>query len=483
MAERHSIPSEASDGPAFGPKSVGAVRLVLLLLLTLGFLYSSKDWDLQIYHRYAQFYRESSLERLYAEHTIEYPPLAVLLVLMTDAIAQQLPDCSAFGAVFPEYKHPRPFVNFKLVYRLGMGILVFLTFGLLLRLLERCRPHEGAVERRERLLTFLLSLVILRHAALDRLDMALAALLLLALGLLLSEKSYVWSFGVLAGAIGFKVVPLALTPLWVLGSLPVVLLARRQDAGGWRQLLPVAGGRGVLLAAITLAGFVPFILLGGPGSLAFLSYHRDRGIEYGSTYAALLDVLAALTELKTSTRAGHGSWDVESSLSPLLAFLAPLLVGVLLVAVALLFLATVSRAAIARPGLSDSGTTLAHAFPAEFTGCVILVLLIFLFANKVFSPQFVLWLIPLVPLIPFAGWPRRLFQGGFLGLCLVTAALNPRWMGEVVGKPSPSDPQAFLGPSVFGIALLVSRTLILFGLIVALTVHLLHRLCRRRLFP
>src|SRR5438477_3800876 len=159
------------------------------------------------------------------------------LMLITDSIARQLPDCRAWSAAFPEYNRPRSFANFKLVYRLEMAVITFAIFLLLLHLLQRCLPHEGSAERWERLLTFVLGLMLLRHAAFDRLDTVVGALLLLALGLMLSVRSAVWSFGVLALAIAFKIAPVALAPLWVIGSLPGALLAGTRTGGGWRRLL------------------------------------------------------------------------------------------------------------------------------------------------------------------------------------------------------------------------------------------------------
>ena len=478
MAESCRTHLPSSNHTLFGRKSAVAACSLVLIVETWMFLYCSKDWDLQLYHQYAQLVHESSLEEAYSRHTIEYPPLAVSLMLITDSIARQLPDCRAWSAAFPEYNRPRSFANFKLVYRLEMAVITFAIFLLLLHLLQRCLPHEGSAERWERLLTFVLGLMLLRHAAFDRLDTVVGALLLLALGLMLSLRSAVWSFGVLALAIAFKIAPVALAPLWVIGSLPGALLAGTRTGGGWGRLLVSAGRRSLLLAVLTLACFVPFLLLAGPGCLAFFGYHRDRGIEYGSTYAALLDVLAYLTDFETTTCASHGSWDVQSSLSPVLTSLAPLLVGGLLLLVTLLFVVTARRAAAAGSDAAGSARRLACLCGPEFMGHQLLVLLIFLFGNKVFSPQFVLWLYPLAALVPLSGWPRRLFQGGFLGLCLVTAALNPRWMGAVVGEPSPRDPQVFSGPTAFGLALLLTRTLVLTGLLSALALHLVR--CPRR---
>ncbi len=475
MAEDRCPRSDSSTNPPFRRNSTIGVCLVFLTFETWIFLYRSKDWDLYIYQRYAHCYRESSLETLYSQHAVEYPPVAVLLMLATDALAERLPDCSTLGRGFREYQRSGPFANFKFVYRLEMAAATLATCWLLVSLVRRCLPHEAATDQWERLLVFALSLGILSHSVFDRLDALLAALMLLALALLLGRRHFVWSFLVLALATAYKVAPAVLVPLWVLGSLPLGALVRRGRGGNWCRLLATAGARGILLAALTLACFLPFYLLAGPRCLAFFTYHRDRGIEYGSTYAALLGVLHRFTHLETTTHASYGSADVRSSLSPSLTLLAPVLTGLLVLGAALFWFRSGQRAAAARPNHSGAPVLLAHACPAEFTAHVLLVLMIFLATNKVFSPQFVLWLTPFVPLVPLAGWPRRLFQVGFLGLCLVTYLLNPHWMSEVLGKRLPTDSMTFTGPSALGVALLVSRTVLLLGLIGGLTAHLVQR--------
>jgi hypothetical protein len=474
MAQDRPGRSGSSKGPRFGKTWTLAACLLVLLVETWVFLYRCTDWDLAIYHEYAQTCRQSSLGTLYSRRSVEYPPLAVLLMLGTDAVARQLPDCTALGGVFAKGdQRPESFASYKLAYRLEMAAVTFATFLLLLYLVRQYLPHEAPSEWGERLGTFALGVGLLGHFAFDRLDAVLAALMLLAPALLLSRRSFAWSFLVLAAAIAYKVVPAALAPLWVLGSLPAgVLTAWR---GSWRRLLAAAAGRGLLLAALTLAFLAPFYLLAGGRSLVFVSYHRDRGIECESTYAAVLGVLHHLTGLPTITHPSYGGRDVASSLSPVLTALAPVLTGALVVGATLLF-AGVHRAGALGPRRPGAPARPAHASNAEFIASMLLVLMIFLLTNKVFSPQFVLWLTPFVPLVPLAGWRRRLFQAGFLGLCLVTYLICPRWMGDVFGKGTPSDPSAAAGASAFGVALLASRTVLLVGLIRGLTGHLVSRL-------
>jgi hypothetical protein len=256
MGEEHGAPRKSASS-LLGKTSTLGVCLVLLICETWIFLCRSKDWDLYSYQRYAQSYHESSLAAMYARHTVEYPPLAILLMLGANEAAGRLPDCSTLGGVFRECQGPRPLANFKFVYRLAMAAATFATFWLLLPLSRRFLGREALSERWERLLTFTLAVGILGHFAFDRLDMVLAGLIVLALSLLSGAGHFLWSFLVLALAIAFKIVPVVLIPFWVLGSLPVPMLAPSSGAG-WRRLLATAVGRGILLAALTLAFLAPF---------------------------------------------------------------------------------------------------------------------------------------------------------------------------------------------------------------------------------
>jgi hypothetical protein len=113
------------------------------------------------------------------------------------------------------------------------------------------------------------------------------------------------------------------------------------------------------------------------------------------------------------------------------------------------------------------------------------VLLAFVLFNKTFSPQYVLWLAPLVAVVPLAGRPRRIFQLGFIGVCYLTMLIFPRFSGEVIGelRPLPSHPAASTGASVFGTGLLLARLLLLVFLVATLAVNLIGRAGRIRRSP
>ncbi|HWB59662.1 MAG TPA: hypothetical protein VG733_09220 [Chthoniobacteraceae bacterium] len=441
--------------------------LVLLIEIWI-FLFKSKDSDLNLYQVYGHASRVSSLSGLYnhPDTTVEYPPLAISLALMTDAIAQHLPDCSRLGRFFSPYNRAPDIANFKLVFRLEMALVTFLTFLLVIRYLKTWMPLEASSERFERLLTFVLSLLILNEFIFDKLDILVGALLLLFLVLMSSRIRYIWSFAILAFGIAFKFVPIIAVPLGVLGSLPSNLLANGGRIAVWMRVLPIAIRRGLLVAALTVILFVPFLLIAGPKCLAFLTYHKNRGIQCESSYAGLLGILKYLGGLKVTGVPSYGSCDLQSSLSPLLASLSPGIAGTLLVGVTLLLFVKIRSVVSNQSDRSMLSTSLGRLCHADFSLHLILLLLVFIFSNKVFSTQYVLWLVPLAPLVPFEGRSRRLAQAGLLFLFYLTTLIARCSLPELAGKPQFGSQGLYMaGPAPFAVVLIVGRTIVLAGLI------------------
>jgi hypothetical protein len=87
-----------------------------------------------------------------------------------------------------------------------------------------------------------------------------------------------------------------------------------------------------------------------------------------------------------------------------------------------------------RQGGCPADATLAQLDPGTFAGYSLLFLMLFIATNKVFSPQYLLWLAPLVCLIPFRGRRRSLFVWTFLLVCVLTTILFPfLFLADLVG--------------------------------------------------
>jgi hypothetical protein len=107
----------------------------------------------------------------------------------------------------------------------------------------------------------------------------------------------------------------------------------------------------------------------------------------------------------------------------------------------------------------------AQAHPHLWLGFAVLFLLAAMMTSKVLSPQYLLWLLPLVPLLA-VGRPEktRAFLWAFVAVCGVTTLLFPMlYFTHLVIVVSPERGE-IAAPTILGVAVLAVRNLILVGL-------------------
>jgi hypothetical protein len=408
---------------------------------------------------------------------VEYPPLAVAFM--------RLPVLAVGPPVEGELDDSFV-VRYYIAFRLGMVVVDAGLLTLFVVLLGRFFPNSSRSEKWKRLLIFQACLLALWHLIYDRLDLVLAVLTLVSLALLTARRCFVWSFAALAVAVGFKLTPVVLAPLEVAGSMP----AGRSLSFGKLHVLTRLAGRSALLVALIGAGFLPFLLLDGPRCLGFFSYHRARPLEIGSLPASLPLALHVFGQ-PISVDYSYGSINLHSSLTPALVALSGWWTAGILAATSLLMLVHFRRSALvssrasasvasfrsatahharrAGPGLE--GATLAQVYPLLVIRYALLFFLLFIAANKVFSPQYLLWPAPLAALLP-ADRRGRAFAWGFLLLCVLSTILVPfLFSSDLIDSPPTSPPTLHL-PTFRLTALLVIRNLLLLGLTAALAIDL-----------
>ena len=85
--------------------------------------------------------------------------------------------------------------------------------------------------------------------------------------------------------------------------------------------------------------------------------------------------------------------------------------------------------------------------------------LAFILFTKVGSPQYLLWIAPLVPLLPLGGSDRKLAVLLVAGM-VVTTLIFPCQYAQVRGELVDDEP-TWAGPTPFGYALLIAKSGIL----------------------
>ena len=115
-----------------------------------------------------------------------------------------------------------------------------------------------------------------------------------------------------------------------------------------------------------------------------INYHSQRGIQIESTYSAFLLMLDKLGLIHVNVVFNFGSWNLASPLASSLAKLSTYLLALFLV-IAYWFIYGQMK-----PGKSQFTRLGAYS---------LLVIVITLITSKVFSPQYLIWLIPIIPLV------------------------------------------------------------------------------------
>jgi hypothetical protein len=134
---------------------------------------------------------------------------------------------------------------------------------------------------------------------------------------------------------------------------------------------------------------VPFLILSSHGFIDSFTVQSGRPLQLESTYSSLLLLGNSMGILKAYVVQGTISLDVSSALAgPLARYYILVLAAALMGAYYLYYRCVRSREAANEP--RDMAQLLNYSF---------LAILVFIVASKVFSPQYLVWLYPLFPLV------------------------------------------------------------------------------------
>jgi uncharacterized membrane protein len=303
--------------------------------------------DVHLYQRYTEALLNGHVP--YRDFFMEYPP---------GALAVFVPPAAATNAHYN--------AAFKGLMALCGVLMLALVAFVLLRLDASARRMWVAV------LLVAVSPVALGPISLNTYDAWPALLTIAALALLLVGRN-VLALAVLGLAFAAKVYPVVL--------LPVALVWIWRTHGRSRALAGSAA-----FAAVALAVTLPFLVLAPHGLVESFRAQAARGLQIESLGAQVL-VAADQLGLYSVTVAHHTrgavSYDLRGSLPQALGALSSALQLAAVLAVAWLY---------ARG--RDEGHRLVAAFAAAVAG--------FLAFTRFFSPQYLVWLVPLVPLVDSA---------------------------------------------------------------------------------
>ena len=283
----------------------------------------------------------------YRDFRLEYPPSALPAFLAPELTATR-GDLNSYTHAFERWMA-------------GAGVLLTLLAAAALMSL-RASPLRATTA----LALIAASPLLLGTVVLTRFDLWPAALMAAALAALLAERDEIGALA-LGAAIATKLYPAALVPL---GIAWVWRRHGRRRALAWTALV----------AATCAAVFLPFAAI-APASVGHsFSVQLHRPLQIESLGAAVLIGLHHAAGLAITVQSDHGSQNIENTAANAAAIVTTVLALFALCAIWIVF----ARGPAERERLA----TAAAASIATFIAF-----------GKVFSPQFMIWLIPLVPIV------------------------------------------------------------------------------------
>jgi hypothetical protein len=351
----------------FAQALIAIAAQVLVALLAIAIKPKAGSEDLFLYYRYATMALDGKVP--YRDYSVEYPLLALPLLMLPRVVSPG-------------------FVGFRVAFAVEMLLFNAAAVLLIAALVER---REGPGQVWSRLAWYTVFFAILSRLVVTRYDAAPMFLSFAASAAWFSGRAVI---GGLAAALGtlVKVFP---------AVVPLVAATQNLTEPG------TARGRGTIAFLLALAlGITTWLALCGASGVArFLGFHADRGLEYGSLYSGAQMLAATAVGAGITITRDHGAF---SSMTPwsarLLRLATPIQLATLL-----------AIAAIAHRAARAEGVRYASA-----------AVLGFIITGKVFSPQYLIWMMPFIASLegPIARRACRLFAVGCAATLLAQAGLG-----------------------------------------------------------
>ena len=292
-----------------------------------------------LYFSYAE--KMVSFNMPYSDFDAEYPPLAMLFILI-----------------------PRFFSFNSYSYQLAFGVEVFLFLLLgayfIYKIAERYNDKPGRF-----VLIYLLFVLINIDFVLDRYDAIPMILLFGALYFFLEKKySLMW----IMIALG------TLTKLYPILVAPLILLYFLKE----KEYKEIGKGIGIC-AAVGAIGMLPFIIADMDTAFMFLTYHMDRGMQVESVFSSVIMMLSIFDIVDIGYIFSYGSDNLTGDVPDMVAsFMMPLMIVTIMVTI-------LAYAHIKWKRNHDDFKLLNVAS--------LMVVMCFMVFNKVLSSQYLIWII------------------------------------------------------------------------------------------
>lgn len=351
-----------------------AIQVLGLLIVGLSTIFKMVGThDLNIYYKSSVYLLEGKLP--YRDFNLEYPPLALLPFV--------LPRIVALGLAKNYYIYAFLFL---------LENILFSTINMLLLIrVKTVRSSEN--QSIKVLVLYTLSTFIISPILLWRYDLFPTVLTVLALVAVLSNRSTLAGISLGLG-VAAKLYPLMLLPVFTLYFF---------TNKSYRAILNICLGT---VGAVCLS-FLPFLITTKDKLFSFFLYHQERGLQIESLPAGIISLLHKWGFIELKTIAGYGSRDIVSPVDHIVLAVLPLVFIILYISM-LVSCWYRFREERHKDKLIKIDSLVAYT---------LLALLIFIITNKVFSPQYIVWIIPFAALLK----PRQAIF--MLAICITTCIM------------------------------------------------------------
>ncbi|MDD3735513.1 MAG: glycosyltransferase 87 family protein [Candidatus Pacebacteria bacterium] len=327
-------------------------QVILILIIYLIFLIwlnfngdNNLESDVKLYFSYAQKIFDGQIP--YKDFNVVYPPLSLIFFILP-------------------YFFAKNFSSYRFAFGLETIIIFILTIWIISEFAKKINKNSIKT-----IIEFLIILFPISLLVIERYDIFPSFLVLLSFYLFYSKKYYLSAF---TFACSF------LTKLYPIIFLPFLFfyLLKKENT-------KIGINFGLTFVFSILAILSPFFLLSvGPSESYFYSftYHLNRSLHIESFWGSLI-LLLQKTNLKifqTKTIYPYGSWDLSSPLADNLSKISTPIILIFLILLLYYFL---------KEDFNEENSF------EKLLRYNITSLLVFVSFNKVLSPQFLIWIIPL----------------------------------------------------------------------------------------
>ena len=301
----------------------------------------------------------------YHDFTFEYPPLVILLWVIPALFFRSMP-----------------------FYFIAFAIEIFFFDFLAMKLIIHLSRRLNLSMVRSLFFYTLFIGVVAGPIVIQRCDLVPAVLMLAALvALIKGRNSLAWSM--LALGVVAKLFPIIIAPLFV-----IWYLIKKQ----YKQLI-----KGVaVFVAVILVTVIPWIIIDAQGFWYSINYHLQRGLHAESSYGSFLLLAQLLGFIRVGGGFSFGSYNL---ISPTADYITGVSFYIALEILLILYLLFALKLSGLQRGQKNNISTVMPNVEMEslLLRYALLVIIGLMISSKIFSPQYMVWFCPLLPLINIRG--------------------------------------------------------------------------------